>query len=278
MTDKIELIGNSLIQHGKENNRIYLMKLAKEDYPGIVSYMDNLASHDGYTKIIAKVPANLKSSFLKAGYEYEAYIKNFYNEDEDVYFLSKYFTQERQDFINKNDILTVTQFCIEKATLSEIPKLDEKFHIQQLSKEHISKIIELYKSVFESYPFPIFDGNYILKTMNKNINYFGIFENEKLVALASSEMDLVNLNTEMTDFATLHEYRGNNFSFHLLKEMEKDAKAKGIKTAYTIARAKSTGINMTFTKMDYEFGGTLINNTNICGNIETMNVWYKTLS
>ena len=124
----------------------------------------------------------------------------------------------------------------------------------------------------------IFDGNYILKTMNKNINYFGIFENEKLVALASSEMDLVNLNTEMTDFATLHEYRGNNFSFHLLKEMEKDAKAKGIKTAYTIARAKSTGINMTFTKMDYEFGGTLINNTNICGNIETMNVWYKTLS
>lgn len=138
-------------------------------------------------------------------------------------------------------------------------------------------MIELYKSVFESYPFPIFDGNYLLKTMRNNVDYYGVFENQNLVAISSSEMDLENLNTEMTDFATLPEYRGNNLSYHLLKKMQVDAIKKGIKTAYTIARAKNTGINMTFAKMFYEFGDTLVNNTNICGNIETMNIWYKNL-
>lgn len=275
ITDKIELIGNSLIQHGKENNRVYLMKLSEQDYPAIVNYMNNLALNYGYTKIIAKVPASLKNSFLKDGYEQEAYICKFYNGNEDVYFLSKYFSKKRQEFNNKNEILMLTQFCIEKGNLSSASKLDKKFRIQQLNKEHIQQIIELYNSVFESYPFPIFDGNYILKTMSKNVDYYGVFENEKLAAISSSETDLINLNTEMTDFAALPEYRGNNLSYHLLKKMQKDVKTKGIKTAYTIARAQNTGINMTFTKMSYEFGGTLINNTNICGNIETMNVWYK---
>ncbi|MDD3436949.1 MAG: putative beta-lysine N-acetyltransferase [Candidatus Gastranaerophilales bacterium] len=276
MSDTIELIGNSLIQHGKENNRIYLIKLAKEDYPGIIEYMDNLALNDGYTKIIAKVPAELKDSFLKDGYEYEAFVKDFFKE-EDAYFLGKYFSQDRKDFNDKNDIFIITQFCIEKGKICIPPELNEKFCIKQLNKEHISQIIELFGNVFETYPFPVFDGNYILKTMSKNVDYYGVFADKKLVALASSEMDLENLNTEMTDFATLPEYRGNNLSYYLLKEMEKAAIEKGIKTAYTIARAKNTGINMTFAKMFYEFGGTLVNNTNICGNIESMNVWYKNL-
>jgi hypothetical protein len=44
---------------------------------------------------------------------------------------------------------------------------------------------------------------------------------------------------------------------------------------FTIARARSTGMNVTFAKNGYSFAGTLINNTNISGRIESMNVWYK---
>jgi len=36
-------------------------------------------------------------------------------------------------------------------------------------------------------------------------------------------------------------------------------------------------MNITFRKAGYEFGGRLKNNTNISGNIEGMNVWYKSL-
>jgi putative beta-lysine N-acetyltransferase len=79
----------------------------------------------------------------------------------------------------------------------------------------------------------------------------------------------------MTDFATLPEHRGENIALYLLDFMEKAMKKRGYKTAYTIARALSYGMNITFAKAAYKMGGTLINNTNICGKIESMNVWHK---
>jgi beta-lysine N6-acetyltransferase len=36
-------------------------------------------------------------------------------------------------------------------------------------------------------------------------------------------------------------------------------------------------MNKTFLKFDYCYSGTLINNTNIAGSIESMNVYYKHL-
>jgi beta-lysine N6-acetyltransferase len=51
----------------------------------------------------------------------------------------------------------------------------------------------------------------------------------------------------------------------------------GLRVAYTIARAMSPGINFTFAGAGYRFGGTLVNNTQIGGRIESINVWYKEL-
>ena len=54
-------------------------------------------------------------------------------------------------------------------------------------------------------------------------------------------------------------------------------KQRGFQTSYTIARSASIGMNITFSKLSYIHAGTLVNNTNIGGQIESMNVWYKTL-
>ncbi len=278
MTDKIEKIGNSLIQHGKENNRIYLMKLAEEDYPEIVNDLENLAIKRRYTKIVAKVDSKFKDYFINNGYRSEAFVKKFFQGREDCHFLCKYFSEEREKFTDKTDILMIAQFCIEKAKLSKSPESKNDFDIRQLNENNVSQMVKIFRTIFKSYPFPIHDENYIIKTMSENVDYFGAFYKNELVATSSSEMDLENLNTEMTDFATLKEYRGHNLSYHLLSAMEKSASQKGIKTAYTIARGKSAGMNMTFASKFYNFGGILINNTDICGSIETMNVWYKNLS
>ena len=48
--DKIEKFSNSLIQHGKNNDRIYLMKLDKQDMPGIFSDLYSLAYENRYGK------------------------------------------------------------------------------------------------------------------------------------------------------------------------------------------------------------------------------------
>ena len=81
----------------------------------------------------------------------------------------------------------------------------------------------------------------------------------------------------MTDFATLSKYRGQGLASYLLKKMEREMIHQGMRTLFSIARALSPAMNMTFGNTDYLYGGTLVNNTNISGRIESMNVWYKHL-
>lgn len=81
----------------------------------------------------------------------------------------------------------------------------------------------------------------------------------------------------MTDFAVLPDYRGHKLAYFLLEMMEEKLKEQQYKTLYTIARLNSPGMNKTFINHGYRFSGLLKNNTNISGQIESMNVYYKTI-
>jgi hypothetical protein len=59
--------------------------------------------------------------------------------------------------------------------------------------------------------------------------------------------------------------------------MDKKTRKLGIKTAYTIARAASHGMNSVFKNGGYTYSGLLKNNSQICGSIQSMTVWYKHL-
>ena len=152
--------------------------------------------------------------------------------------------------------------------------LPPEYSIRKCKKYDVKQMADLYQKTFDTYPFPIHNHEYLLKTMEDNVVYFGIFKEDEVVALSSAEIDYDYLNVEMTDFATLPKFCGNGLSSHLLMKMDKEMKASGIRTAYTIARASSYGMNIVFAKCGYEYCGRLVNNTNISGNIESMNVWY----
>ncbi len=79
----------------------------------------------------------------------------------------------------------------------------------------------------------------------------------------------------MTDFATLPEYRGQGAAEKLLDTMGQAAADMPISTVFTIARAESFGMNIVFSRAGYMYGGTLHNNTQISGKLESMNVWHK---
>jgi putative beta-lysine N-acetyltransferase len=143
--------------------------------------------------------------------------------------------------------------------------------------KNADEISKVYRKVFKSYPFPIYDSKYIIDTMKNHVIYYIIRNEQRISAVSSAEIDVNAQNAEMTDFATLPSYRGKGLANSLLCRMEKDMIAKGIKTSYTIARAGSYAINTIFAKSGYKFSGTLVNNTNIAGSLESMNVWYKCL-
>ena len=275
--DKIEKLNNSIIQHGKENNRIYLMSLDERDMPRIVDDLNSLAEAKGYTKIFAKVPAGRLNKFLKNGYIREAAISGFYNEKKSCIFLAKYFSDARKKEKNMQEVTKIINTSIKKSAAKRQKPISDKYSLQKATPEDVVEMSDLYNEIFETYPFPVGNPNYLRETMKRHINYYVIRDKRKIIALSSAEIDQKSQNAEMIDFATLPEYRGNNFAGCLLARMEEDVKAMGIITAYTIARAISYAMNITFSRNNYQFSGTLINNTNISGQIESMNVWGKKL-
>jgi putative beta-lysine N-acetyltransferase len=279
MIDQIEKIGNSLIQHGKHNDRIYLMKYASEDIEDIFIKFDILIQKNKYSKIFAKVSFEHEHLFKLNGFVREAVIPNYYKTDA-CSFMGKYLSFERKSILDDDRVIIKDVLKCAKSKSNQFggPKLNEEDELRTLSESDAKELSLLYKKVFESYPFPIFNSDYILKTMREHVLYFGIYNKDKLIAASSAEFDLDTKSVEMTDFATLPDYRGRKLALGLLASMELEMHKRNIQICYTIARSLSYGMNISFSKAGYHYGGTLANNTNISGRIESMNVWYKLLS
>lgn len=276
--DTVKKIGKSLIQHGKFNNRIYVMECHPDDQEQLPKLLDLLAVKNKYAKIIAKIPTTAQPSFILSGYKQEAYIPKYYKNKIDCLFVSKVFDEERTQLPEEelnifNDILNAAP-----QNNSATTKQNPGYVTSKLGLDHVNEITDIFKQVFKSYPFPIFDPDYIAKTMmSSDAQYFGVREENQLIAVSTAEISFKNKAAEMTDFAVLPKYRGQGLAQKLLAFMEKEMRKFDIKTLYTIARLKEIGMNKTFIKAGYKYTGTLINNTNISGDIESMNIYYKQL-
>lgn len=275
--DIITRIGGSIVQHGSLNKRVYLMNLAPEDCPGILPELEHLAKKHDCTKIFAKIPEKQADAFKKAGYMTEAYIPGFFRGREDVQFMAFYLDENRQKPANESLLNRVLAVAGSKAKTSPGVSCSKQHRVLRMSEADADDMARLFSQVFDSYPFPIFNADYLRKTMLNNVIYFGVRRGDKLVGLASAEMDMQSLAAEMTDFATLPQYRGMGLAGILLDQMSKETREMGIITLFTIARAVSFGMNITFARANFKFAGTLINNTHIAGRMENMNVWHKKL-
>jgi len=277
MADRITKLGHSTIQHGKENDRVYLIKLADDDMPELLHRIEQLVLEKGYGKVFAKVPARWLSRFAEAGYISEALVPLFFEGKEDCHFMARYYDQRRSIEPARQEIAKVITLARQvKAEKRLKPPRDYTF--RRCREKDCPEMAELFGEVFETYPFPVEDPEYLDRTMDGDVIYFGATDqNEQLVSLASAELDPEAANVEMTDFATAPSHRRKGLARQLLRVMEEKMREKEMAVAYTIARAKSIGMNKTFAYAGYRFGGTLIRNTQICGRLESMNVWYKQL-
>ena len=276
--DKIETIGNSIIHHGKFNNRIYLLKLAHDEAASVIPKLDKLAAENGYTKIFAKIHSDALPDFILNGYVVEAFVPEFYEGKADCIMVAKFLDHERSHIPTEKVERFSNLLTSFSHAESKVGTEMEKYTHTVLSHKDVGPVTEVFKRVFETYPFPVHDADYILETMNgDDSRYYGIWDGDDLMGISTAEIDIVNKNAEMTDFAVLPEFRGRGLALKLLNFMEKEMKAAGIKTVYTIARLGELGMNKTFLKAGYKYTGTLVKNTNIGGSIESMNIYYKRL-
>lgn len=280
MKDKIEDLLGATVQHGPLSDRIYLMHMGDAEPDPLIESLHSLARDKGYGKIFAKVPGRALSPFLNSGFVREATVPAMYSGKEDAFFLARFLDTRRSEIKDRQTIYHVLEVCEKKSGMGH-GILPPGFTPRLMTEDDCPEMARLYCQVFDSYPFPITDPDYLLKTMRSHVIYAGMYHGERLAALASAEVDPKGKNAEMTDFATRPEFRENRLATHLLEFLIHKLGLHpllDIRTGYTIARCVSYGINIAFARCGFTFGGILVNNTNIAGEVESMNVWYKPLS
>ncbi len=275
MRDRIIKQGGSWIQYGPLNQRVYLMKLDPADLPAILDVLERLAQTGGYGKLFARIPHSAVSPFLAGGYRMEARIPGLFQGTEAGCFMAKYPSPARAKESRPERIQDILEKA--RANRRENPK-KPGVDVRSCTPAQAREISRLYAKVFASYPFPVYDPAYIQATMAEHVRYYCVRSEGQPIAVASAEMDAQGGNAEMTDFATLPDWRGRGLASALLAQMEREMAAGTIKTVYTIARSLSPGMNRVFARAGYDFAGTLTNNTHIAGEIQSMNVWFKRLS
>lgn len=292
MPDILTRLGSSLIQHGPSSDRIYALELAEKDMPDVLDQLDELAKEMGYGKIIAKGRRAHYEAFVARGYLPEAVVPSFFGPDEDGVFMGKFLDPGRMREREPDRVQEVLDAARgegvapgaglprseSSAEEKEVQKDLPGITLREATPEDAEALAACYGQVFESYPFPIHDPSHIRHEQESGTVFFTAWEKGELVAASSMEPGGAPGTVEMTDFATLSSQRGRGLATRLLALMDQAAEEKGERVAYTIARAVSFGMNIAFARRSYLFGGTLVNNTQIGGSVESMNIWYKLLS
>ena len=259
------------------NRRLKILDYEAENYTNMIRRLAWLAESNDFDKIFVKARKQDFQQFLSHGYMMEGVLK-YYFCGEDAYVLSRFSSFDR---VHSEDLVKEAQLIEELIYHSAEEKKRRKnphAEIIRAAEEHIPLLVYIYRSVFETYPSPLTNPDYIKSTMDRNIIYKLAIKDGKALAAASADIDRKHLNAEMTDCATKPESQGKGLMQLILSSLEEDLRKEGIMTAYTLARGMSIGMNRVFHRLGYEFSGRLINNCDIFGRFEDMNIWVKRLS
>ncbi|WP_338053634.1 putative beta-lysine N-acetyltransferase [Pseudobacteroides cellulosolvens] len=241
----------------------------------IILSIVNLAKCENLGKIISNSRIKILKNFRNCGFSIEGVINGYFN-GEDAYCVSYFLDKDREVHINKEEEDKILYQCLfQKKRNSETKNL--KYTIRNAEPNDIPQMIQLFLNVFETYPSPVFNGDYLKTVMNKQILFKVAVENGRIISIASADMDANNMNAEVTDCATYPEHRGRGILTNLIHSLECDLKKKGFFTLYSLSRAINPGINKALSNLNYKYGGRLVNNCHICGGFEDMNIWVKKL-
>jgi putative beta-lysine N-acetyltransferase len=273
-TDRFTTLGGSLVHHGPLSRRAYVVRLAPEDAGAMPGRLEALAAEHGYTKLLAKAPAEQAGPFLDAGFRVEAELPFFFRGRTHGQYLARYRDRSRSLPRRGADVGRVLELARTKA-LEPAPCTGPAAAVEPLGESDAPALAALFASCFSSYPFPVHDPDYLRATMRGHSRYYGVRDGAGLAAAASAEVDRDAQAAEATDFATAAARRGRGLAGTLLRALEDDLLGRGVRTLFSLARAASPGMNAALARAGYAYTGTLTNNTHFNGALESMNCWIK---
>ncbi|MFS0776435.1 putative beta-lysine N-acetyltransferase [Neobacillus sp. 3P2-tot-E-2] len=252
-----------------------------DDYRGntqlVLERAEELARKHQVEKLIMKARSEDTLSLFEKGLQPEAVVDGYYL-GSNAHFFSKFYTVERK----KND-----HWITEDGMVESIYQLDsaidkpfppKEYELKKADETCAEELSGLYREVFQIYPTPLHDPEYVKKTMKEGTIYYVFFHQGKIVSAASAEVNSFYKNAELTDCATLKEHRKYGLMKIILRELEAELRRQGIFCAYSIARSLSFGMNAVLFQLGYKYRGRLMNNCYIYDKLENMNMWVKNLA
>ncbi|WP_339840179.1 GNAT family N-acetyltransferase [uncultured Maribacter sp.] len=278
MFEKIETIDGALVYHGNMHNRIYFTEANNADLGILVSKMKALAKQKKYEKILSRAPESSMGVLQSNGFTVEAKIPGLYNGTIDGYFLADYIKKERH--INDEKSRKTIESVKSIALAANKPQTDSHFdlplntQIKKLTSADFPLLEDLHKKAYKYHPNQIKDVGHFSMLHELKHQFYGLFENGELLVSAILDIHETESNLEIVDFVTHPDYRGQNLSYFLVQDIKEKMKTSGCKTIYSLVRATSYGLNITYSKHGFILAGTLTNNCVVRDTMESMNIWY----
>lgn len=276
MSDAIDIIGNSLVQHGSGSELAYLLRLDPADAPDVVEKLEHLACSRGYSKVCAKVPAAEAGRFVAAGYHLEAAIPCFFQQDA-ACFMAKYFSSERKVERQRLLVREVLDVAVAQQRAGA-PPVPAGCTLRVAGEADVVEMADFYRDALACKPAQLHDPAFIRGEMRQGSIFFGLWREGSLAALCCARIDSLACSAEMAFFAVQPKSMADQLQTTLLQHMEQKVATLGIRSVFAQVRAYAFGVNINLARSGYHFGGTLTNNSNLYGRLESVNVWHKALA
>lgn len=228
-------------------------------------------------KLIVKSRGEQMISLIEKGFQIEGVVDKYFK-GSDCYFLCKYYSVDRRNnsyLLKEDEILRNVRLLGQRE--DDFGRI-EPYTMKQIEKKDADKLAELYQEVFQVYPTPLTEPDYIRKTIKEGTIYYAYYLNDQFVSAASAEVNSYYMNAEITDCATLTAHRKHGLMKWLITELENELLRRGVFCSYSLSRALSFGMNGALYQLGYRYRGRLMNNCLIYNKLENMNVWVKDLS
>lgn len=209
---------------------------------------------------------------------YEGMISSFFNgEDAHIYalFLDEGRHEPALNQLEKNVARLV------KRRMGKGPdhkfELPPGFFMRWAEKKDAKQMSRLYQKVFKSYPTPMNDPSFISEMMDNDVYFLVVDHDRQVVSACSADLLTPFCSAELSDCATYRQYRSRQLLSYQVAHLVPRLKKIGVKTLFSYSRSVSHGMNLVNAKHGFTFGGRMVQNSNICGRLENMNIWYKQL-
>ncbi len=252
--------------------KVYEMPSSKV-FDNSIKYLKDLGRRKYCDKIIFYLKEEEISLLERYECEREGFIGGFFK-GKDAHIYSMFLNPNRKIPVAPREEEKVMEL-VENDKKEPGSKLPEGYMMKQATEEDAPLMARLYNTVFKSYPTPINDPDFIIELMNRDVYFTVIIKDKEIVSACSADYMPSFNAVEMTDCATLEEYRNRRFLSHQFFYLMELMKEKGVQTFFSYSRALSEGMNLINARHGFIYGGRLKQQSNIAGKMESMNIWYK---